>query len=100
MSLSGCRSLCTVSPHEIGARILRVDAADIAPDALALDALAQLALLARRCGYRLIVQGASSELSGLIELAGLTEALGIEPLRPSSVPDLCLETRRQSEERK
>ena len=78
------RGLPNVSPHSPGARILRLDAADIEADAVTLDSLARLALVARRCGYRLTLQRASPDLVGLIEIAGLSEALGIEPLRADS----------------
>ncbi len=85
MILAADCGLSRVSPHVPGARILRVDAAEIDADAVALDALARLALVARRCGYRLIVQDASPDLAGLIELAGLSQTLGMEPLWPDSV---------------
>lgn len=99
MILSARRGLSRVSSPATGARVLRVDAADIGADAVALDALARLSLAARRCGFRVIVQDASPDLAGLIELAGLSQALGVEPLRPASA-GLCPEPRRQPEERK
>ena len=45
------------------------------------DALARLQLVARRSGYEVAVTDAPSDLLELIELAGLSEALGVEPLR-------------------
>jgi gamma-glutamyl:cysteine ligase YbdK (ATP-grasp superfamily) len=45
------------------------------------DALARLQLAARRSGYEIAVTDAPSDLLELIELAGLSEALGVEPLR-------------------
>jgi hypothetical protein len=45
------------------------------------DALARLQLAARRSGYEVAVTNAPCDLLVLIELAGLTEALGVEPLR-------------------
>jgi len=45
------------------------------------DALARLQLAARRSGYEVAVTDAPSDLLELIELAGLSEALGVEPLR-------------------
>ena len=45
------------------------------------DALARLQLAARRSGYEVAVTNAPGDLLELIELAGLTEALGVEPLR-------------------
>jgi hypothetical protein len=45
------------------------------------DALARLQLAARRCGCCIEVTGAPAEVIELIDLAGLREALGVEPLR-------------------
>ncbi len=45
------------------------------------DALARLQLVARRSGYEVAVTDAPRDLLELIELAGLSEALGVEPLR-------------------
>jgi hypothetical protein len=42
------------------------------------DALARLQLAARRAGYRIDVTAAPADLVELIELAGLTETLGVE----------------------
>jgi anti-anti-sigma regulatory factor len=52
---------------------LIVDVSAVAPDAVAVDALARLALAAGRHGCRVSLQGAVPELSQLIELTGLTE---------------------------
>jgi ABC-type transporter Mla MlaB component len=49
---------------------------DIAPDAVAVDALAQLALAARRRGCRVWLSGASRELLALVRFMGLEEVLG------------------------
>jgi hypothetical protein len=45
------------------------------------DALARLQLVARRCGYEIGVAAAPDDVLELIELAGLTEALRVEPRR-------------------
>lgn len=45
------------------------------------DALARLQLAARRSGYELAVTDAPRDLLELIELAGLSDVLGVEPLR-------------------
>lgn len=45
------------------------------PDAVAVDALAQLALAARRRGCRLWLSGASRELLALVRFMGLEEVL-------------------------
>jgi hypothetical protein len=85
-----CRAgLSRVSPHHEGTPVLPVDAAELGDDARALDALATLALTARRCGYGVVVRHASPRLVELIELAGLSEALPLDPLRPGSTPSRC-----------
>ncbi len=45
------------------------------------DALARLQLVARRSGYEVAVTAAPEDVLELIELAGLADALGVEPLR-------------------
>ena len=45
------------------------------------DALARLQLAARRSGYEVAVTEAPTDVLELIELAGLTEVLGVEALR-------------------
>jgi hypothetical protein len=56
-----------------------------AEDIALLEALACLALAARSGGWSLRVRDPSSELRELVELAGLTRALGVEP---SGEPEL------------
>jgi ABC-type transporter Mla MlaB component len=55
--------------------VLRCEVAGVAADAAALDALARLALLARRHGCELQICGASQELRALIAFAGLADVL-------------------------
>lgn len=57
----------------------RLDAC--APDLSLIDALARLQLVARRRGSRVRVRHASAELWDLLQLCGLTDALGVEPGR-------------------
>jgi hypothetical protein len=45
------------------------------------DALARLQLAASRCGYRVEVVAAPADVLELIELAGLSEVLCVEPRR-------------------
>jgi ABC-type transporter Mla MlaB component len=52
-----------------------VDASRLDADAAAVDALARLALVARRCDCGISLQNASAELVDLIELAGLSDVL-------------------------
>ena len=59
-------------------RSLSVEVAQIEPDAVAVDALARLALAARRHGCTVRLRGASPQLELLIEFAGLAEALPSE----------------------
>jgi ABC-type transporter Mla MlaB component len=51
------------------------DVGRVAPDAVAVEALARLALGARRHGCRVVVANAPKELSDLVALVGLEEAL-------------------------
>lgn len=45
------------------------------------DALARLQVAARRSGYEIAVTNVPCDLLELIDLAGLRDALGVEPLR-------------------
>jgi ABC-type transporter Mla MlaB component len=54
---------------------LRCEVAGITPDAVAVDALAQLALAARRRGCQARLCGASEELMALVRFMGLEEVL-------------------------
>ncbi|HLY49730.1 MAG TPA: STAS domain-containing protein [Solirubrobacteraceae bacterium] len=69
--------------------VLPVDVEELTDDVRTLDLLARFALEARRCGYRVVIRGASPHLLELIELAGLSRALGIDPIRPDSTPSRC-----------
>jgi len=53
------------------------DVSELAAEVAAVDALARLALVARRLGCPLKVRRASPELRDLVELCGLTAALGV-----------------------
>jgi hypothetical protein len=68
---------------------LPVDVDGLKADAAALDALARVALSLRRCGYELRLRHASTELLGLIELAGLARALPAEQLSSDSTEPRC-----------
>ena len=61
------------------------------------DALARLQLVARRSGYEVTVTEAPRDLLELIELAGLCEVLGVEPLRQPEEREqrLCVEEERE-----
>jgi ABC-type transporter Mla MlaB component len=76
-----CALLAAQAPE-----LLRVEVGEIAPDAIAVDALARLALAARRHGCAVQLRGASLQLELLIEFAGLADALPSEdaalPVRP------------------
>ena len=54
------------------------DVSALAAEVEAVEALARLALLARRLGCPLRVRRASPQLRDLVELCGLSEALGVE----------------------
>ena len=53
------------------------DVSELAAELAAVDALARLALVARRLGCPLKVRRASPELRDLVELCGLGDALGV-----------------------
>lgn len=63
--------------------LLLCEVAGVAADAVALDALARLALAARRGGCEVRLRGASPELLGLVQLAGLAEVLRAEGEPPA-----------------
>ena len=65
---------------------LFVEVGELRGDLAALDALARLALVVSRHGGRIMLRGASPELIELIELAGLSDTLPVEP--PGVTPDL------------
>jgi ABC-type transporter Mla MlaB component len=57
------------------APILRCEVAGVDADAVAIDALARLALAARRRGCRVRLCGASEELLALVAFVGLADVL-------------------------
>jgi len=59
-----------------GVQLLRCEVSDMAADAVAVDALARLALAARRRGCRMELRGASADLRELVAFMGLTGVLG------------------------
>jgi ABC-type transporter Mla MlaB component len=58
--------------------VLRCELCEVAADAVALDALARLALAARRRRRSVLLCGASPELLALVDFAGLGDALRAE----------------------
>ncbi len=62
---------------------LRCEIRDVRADALALEALARLALAARRRGWKVSICGVSRELGALIVVAGLADVLALERTEPS-----------------
>ena len=67
-----CARVRTLLPE---AGVVRCDVNGVAPDAVAVDALARLQLAARRQGCRVCLENASPELRELVELMGLTHVL-------------------------
>ena len=65
-----CALLSGIAPELLCCEVESLDA-----DAVAVDALARLALAARRHGARVRLCGASSELRELVALMGLSEVL-------------------------
>jgi ABC-type transporter Mla MlaB component len=68
-----CALLSLVSPQ-----LLSVEVAGIEPDAVAIDALARLALAARRHGCVVQLRGVSAQLELLVEFIGLADTLPSE----------------------
>ncbi len=56
--------------------VVELEVSGVTADAVALDALARLALVARRHGCRVRLRGADADLWGLIDLSGLREVFG------------------------
>lgn len=59
-----------------GAEVVACDVAALGADAMTVDALARLALTARRLGCRIRLEDASPELAALLAFFGLELALG------------------------
>lgn len=66
---------CALLARDGGCELLLCEVGGVAADAVAVDALARLALAARRGGCEVRLRGASSELLGLVELIGLADVL-------------------------
>jgi hypothetical protein len=61
-----------------GAGVVHCDAGDLAADVVTVEALARLALIARRAGCPLVLRRVSPELEQLVAFCGLGAALGVE----------------------
>ena len=86
-----CDRMCAILADNEAERII-CDVGEVDPDAVAVDALARLQLLARRAGHEVRLRHVCARLGELVELAGLSDVL-------PPAPDLALEAKRQSEER-
>ena len=62
-----------------GADIALCDVAALPADATTVDAVARIALAARRTGRRVVVRDAAGDVLDLLAFAGVAAALGIEP---------------------
>jgi hypothetical protein len=71
---------CELLAAEAGCELLLCEVAGVEADAVALDALARLALAARRGGCDVRLRGASPELVELVGLVGLAGVLRCEAL--------------------
>ena len=60
-----------------------------APDLPAVEGLARAQLVARRCGWRVVVTEATTDLAALLELVGLAREVGWQPEAGEEV--LCVE---------
>jgi hypothetical protein len=74
------RSVRSLSQMSAGDRSTIVcDVAALAPDVATVGALARLQLGARRSGFEIVLRGPSRALRELLTLAGLENALPVEP---------------------
>jgi ABC-type transporter Mla MlaB component len=69
-----CERVCALLT-ESRAEIVCCHVTGVAVDAVTVDALARLQLAARRQGCRVLLQGASAELLGLVAFMGLSHVL-------------------------
>jgi ABC-type transporter Mla MlaB component len=60
---------------DVSVDVLLCDVAGVAADAVAVDALARLALAARRRGCEVRLRGASKELLALVDFIGVADVL-------------------------
>lgn len=68
--------------HGSGVEVVACDVRALAADVVAIEALARLALTARRLGCRVRLRRLSRELKGLLDLCGLADALpSLHPAR-------------------
>ena len=78
--------VCTLMQSYAGS-MLTCDVADVGADAVTVDALARLALVARRRGCRVRLANCSPELADLVRLVGLEDVLDVESLSPPAGPE-------------
>ncbi len=74
---------CDALARERCCQELVCEVSGVTADAVALEALARLALAARRAGVRVRVRGYSRELRELVVLAGLADVLDVRGGRPA-----------------
>jgi ABC-type transporter Mla MlaB component len=72
--------------HSAHPELLCCELEAVAPDAVAVDALARLALAARRGGCSVCLRGACDELHELIAFMGLDDVLRPDPPDPPDPP--------------
>jgi ABC-type transporter Mla MlaB component len=73
---AACERLHALAQSD-GVEAVACDVSALAAEVAAVDALARLALVARRLGCPLTVRRVSRELQDLVELCGLSDALGV-----------------------
>jgi ABC-type transporter Mla MlaB component len=69
------RTCALLDGGDAAVEVLLCEVSGVAPDTVAVDALARLALAARRRGCRVRLAGASEDLRALIAFAGLSDVL-------------------------
>jgi hypothetical protein len=73
---AACERLHALAGGE-GIEVIACDVSELAAEVAAVDALARLALVARRLGCPLKLRQASPELCELVAFCGLSDALGV-----------------------
>jgi ABC-type transporter Mla MlaB component len=72
-----CERVCALLAD--AGEVVVCDVCGVEPDAVAVEALAQLQLAARRRGCQVQLRAASSELLGLIAFLGLRDVVPVSP---------------------
>jgi ABC-type transporter Mla MlaB component len=90
-----CHRVCTVLTAG-GARVVRCDVRSVEPDAVTVEALARLQLVAGRLGCRVLLYQASTTLVELVAFMGLTNVLASDEFPATRPSESSTTTRRRN----